>query len=219
MVTSRSVMKENDKYVEQLIKTSLDIHFNIVLPPAQLNCLKNMLVNDYVLFRHGRSVGATFILTVLSAILRIFNPQISMVVASTYIRQANFLKVCEKQIFNNYSFKPLNIVDIEEAVSGCYDVVLLDCITHLPEKHINMLIENIKNNSIVKFIGTCTGYRYYYPIASLEKCMYSIKDGLVIVKNYEDMPEGFFDMDNIEEAKSFFDYEKDFDMEYKGAVI
>jgi hypothetical protein len=219
MITSRSIIKENDKYVEQLIKTSLNTYFGIVLPPAQLNCLKTMLVNDYVLFRHGRMVGATFILTILSAVLRIFNPKISMAIASVSIRQANFLKIYEKQIFNNYNFKPLNVVTIEEAVSGYYDVVLLDNITHLPEEYTNTLIKNIKNNSIIKFIGTCNGYRYYYPIAGLEKYIYSVKKGLVIIKNYKDMPEGFFDMNNLEKAKNLFDHEEEFDIEYKGAVI
>ena len=205
----------HNNYLDELIKNYLDLQFSIGLVPTQVEVLKAMIINDYVLFRHGHRIGATFMLTALSTMLRSINPNISMAVTSVKINQPNFLDLCEKKEFRNCRLKPLNIVSIEEALSGKYDVLLLDEITQLQEKYVQQIITHIKEKTISKIIATCNGYRDYYPIIELEKYMCSTNN-TVIVKGYKDMPVGFFDIDVIEKAKTMFDCKKEFDMHYSG---
>ncbi|MCK4454586.1 hypothetical protein KAU51_04590 [Candidatus Parcubacteria bacterium] len=130
----------------------------------------------------------------------------------------------EVELFSKYGLEPLNIVDIEEALSGKYDVLLLDEITHLPDEYIESLIKHIENTSVSKIVAVCNGYRRYFPITKLEGIMYKgslnpNNNSKVVFKCYEDMPLGFFDLNNIEEAKKMFDYPEEFNMEYKGHII
>ena len=218
-----SEIKTNNKYLDYFIDAGLNKHFDLSLAPAQLEVLKTMLTHDYVLFRHGRAVGATLLLATLSVILRLVDPDINMAVASATIRQAKMIN-SEVELFSKYGLEPLNVVDIEEALSGKYDVLLLDEITHLPDEYVESLIKHIENTSISKIIAVCSGYRRYFPIAKLEAIMYrgsSNPDNnrMIITKSYEDMLSGFFDLNNLEEAKKMFDYPEEFNMEYKGYVL
>ena len=217
-------VKNNNKYLDRFIEVGIKNYFDISLAPAQIEVLKTMLTRDYVLFRHGRGTGATFLLSILSVILRLINPNINMVAVSATIRQAKFMNIEVEKKFSKYNLEPLNIVSIKEALSGKYDVLLLDEATHLPNEYIESLIKHIDNKSISKIIAVCGGYRSYFPIAKLEITMYKGSSNLdnnraVVVKNYEDMPSGFFALDLIEEAKKIFDYPEEFNMEYKGYVI
>ena len=217
-------IKTNNEYLDHLIKVGINKYFDLSLAPAQVEVLNAMLKYDYVLFRHGRAVGATFLLAVLSTILRLVDPDINIVSASTTIRQAKCVNSEIESKFKKYNLEPLNVVAIEKAVSGEYDVLLLDEITNLPDEYIKSLIIHIKNKTILKIVGVCNGYRSYYPIAKLEQtlCLGSSNpdnNRMVIVKGYEDMPSHFFDVNNIEEAKKVFGYPEGFNMEYKGSVI
>lgn len=217
-------IKTNNKYLNHFIEAGLDKHFGLSLASVQTEVLKAMLTHDYVLFRHGRSVGATFLLAVLAAILRKINPDINIVIASATVRQARMINSEFEQKFKRQNEKLLNVVSIEEALSGKYEVVLLDEITHLPIEHIESLIKHIDNRSISKIIAVCNGYRSYFPIAKLENTLYKgsmnpDNNRKVVVKNYEDMPTGFFDLDSIEKAKKVFNHPEEFNMEYKGYII
>ena len=215
------IIDENNEYLDSIIETYLSVHFGLSLVPAQVEVLKTMLLYDHVLFIHGRAVGATFILAVLSTILRLINPNINMAVASQSVRQAEFINSeCDSK-FGQFNLKPLNIVTIEQVVSGGFDVVLLDEITDISKENVESLITHIENKSIAKIVATCSGFRTYHHIAKLAECMSPWKNANtnVITKGYEDMPDGFFAAENIEEAKTTFKYEEDFNMEYKGYVI
>ena len=217
-------IKTNNKYLDHFIAVGLNKQFALSLAPAQLEVLKTMLTHDYVLFRHGRAVGATFLLATLSVILRLVDPDINMAVASATIRQAKLINSEVESKFNKYGLEPNNIVSIEKALSGKYDVLLLDEITHLPNEYIESLINHIENTSISKIVAVCSGYRRYFPIAKLESTMYKghlnpHSNRILISKNYEDMPLDFFDLNNLEEAKKMFDYPEEFDMEYKGYIL
>lgn len=217
-------VKNNNKYLDRFIEVGVKNHFGLSLAPAQIEVLRTMLTRDYVLFRHGRAIGATLLLSILSVILRLINPNINIVAVSATIRQAKFMNIEVEKKFSKYNLEPLNIVSIKEALSGKYDVLLLDEATHLPNEYIESLIKHIDNKSISKIIAVCGGYRSYFPIAKLEITMYKGSSNLdnnraVVVKNYEDMPSGFFALDLIEEAKKIFDYPEEFNMEYKGYVI
>lgn len=217
--------KTNNKYLDHFIDTGLNKQFGLSLAPVQLEVLKTMLIHDYVLFRHGRAVGATFLLATLSVILRLVDPDINMVAAAATTGQAKCMNSeVESKFSRRCDLKPINVVNIEEALSGKYDVLLLDEITHLPDEHVESLIKHIENTSISKIVAVCNGYRRYFPIAKLEKavyrgCLNPNNNSTLVSKNYEDMPIGFFDLDNLEEAKKIFDYPEEFDMEYKGYVI
>lgn len=215
---------QSNKYLDRFIDIGLNRQFALSLAPAQLEVLKTMLTYDYVLFRHGRAVGATFLLATLSVILRLIDPDINMAVASVTIRQAKFMNSEVESKFSKCGLEPLNVVSIEKALSGEYDVLLLDEITHLSVEYVESLIKHIENTSISKIITVCNGYRRYFPIAKLESTMYEgrlnpYNNRMLISKNYEDMPLGFFDLNNLEEAKKIFDCPEEFDMEHKGYVI
>ena len=217
-------VKNNNKYLDRFIEVGIKNYFDISLAPAQIEVLKTMLTRDYVLFRHGRGTGATFLLSILSVILRLINPNINMVAVSATIRQAKFMNIEVEKKFSKYNLEPLNVVNIKEALSGKYDVLLLDEATQLPNEYIESLIKHIDNKSISKIVAVCGGYRSYFLIAKLETAMYKgcsnpDNNRALIVKNYEDMPSGFFDLDNIEKAKKIFDYPEEFNVEYKGYVV
>lgn len=211
----------SNKYLDKLIEKYLSVHFGLSLVPAQIEVLKTMLLYDHVLFVHGRAVGATFILAVLSVILRLIDPYINMAVASETVRQAEFLNNEIENKFNQYNLKPLNIVTIDDAVTGRYDVLLLDEMNTISKNNVESLITHIENKSISKIIATCVGYRSYHHIAKLAKCAasWNVWNTKVIAKSYEDMPSDFSAPENIEEAKAMFEYEEEFNMEYKGYVI
>ena len=207
------------KYFNYLVETYINKHLGLSLAPAQREVLQTMLLYDNALFVHGRGVGATFLLAILAVVLRLIDQDINMAVASETIRQAEFLNK-EVERFNNID--PLNIVTIDEAVLGGYDVLLLDEMTNISKDNAESLVTHIKNKSISKIIAVCSGYRRYFHIASLANYMYRSPhdiNSVVITKGYEDMPDGFFDLDNIEAARATFEYEEDFNMEYKGYVI
>ena len=209
----------NHKYLGCLIETYLKKQFDLSLAPAQLEVLTKMLAYNNVLFVHGRAVGATFILAALSAILLQIDSDINMAIASETIRQAEMVKQEFKRKFNKYKLKSPNIVTIDKALSNKYDVVLLDEMTNISKNNAESLVTHIKNKSISKVIAVCSGYRTYFHIANVASCMYSDDNSVVLNKCYEDMPSCFFDPNNIEEIKASFEYEEEFNMDYKGYII
>lgn len=214
--------KTSNKYLDRFITSGVKEHFGLILPPAQIQVLKSMLTHDYVLFRHGRGCGATFLLAVLAVILRKVNPDVNMVVTAPTSRQAEFINSEIEQKFKTEDKFP--IVNIKQALSGKYDVVLLDEITKLPKESIESLITHIKKETISKIVAVCGGYRLYFPIAALESTLYSGSSDPdnnrdVITKCYEDMPLNFSGPGNLDEARKLLIYPEEFDMEYKGHFI
>lgn len=217
-------VKTNNEYMDRFIEAGLSCHLGLSLALPQLEVLRKMLTYDYVLFRHGRGVGATFLLSILSIILHKVNPNINIAIAATTIRQAKCVNSELEQRFKRHNVPPLDVVSIKESISGNYDILLLDEITNLPEEYIDSLITHIENRSISKIVATCIGYRQYFKIAKLENVLYKgslnpDNNRTVIVKGYEDMPSGFFDLGNIKQAKKMFDHPEEFDMEYKGSIV
>lgn len=218
-MSNRTRGKIYSTYCDELIKVFVENQLEISLVPAQVDVLRDMLSYDYVLFRHGRGVGATFLLSSLSAILRLIDPGISMAVTAPTVRQAKMIDTESEQRFGTLGLAPLNIVTIEEAISGEYDVVLIDEATHLAKKYIESLIKHVEDRSISKIVTVCGGHRPYYPISKLAQCMCREANRVVLSKCYEDMPASFFDKGYLKEVEASFDYKEEFWMEYKGFVI
>jgi len=218
MYYNKKVEDMNNEYANYMLLHCIKLHFGINLAPAQVNALRIMLLNKYVMFSHGRGVGASFLLALLAAVLKLLNPEISIAISAKYINQAEMIIKHELSKYKNkINISNISAVDITQAITNNYDVLLLDEITELSDDHVDVLIQHIESVSKVKIVGVCNGYRRYYPISRLISKV--ISNGEFITIGYTDMPDDYFDVNNITEAAKSFKFKEEFDMQYKGYCI
>lgn len=222
---------KNTIYFDRFLENYLKNNFNITLHPAQLDVFKQMFLYDYVMFQHGRATGATFLLTVLSAMLKSIDKEVKIGITAPIIRQSKIMKNAYRQSFEKFNLKEpelieinkINLINNNRYNSIDIDVLLVDEATSLTEVSIDILINHIKNKNISKIAMICGGHRKYFKIVKLirylhsseEQCVDSI--GKVIIKSHEDMPE-FFDEHNLKQARKIYKQEE-FDLEYNARVI
>lgn len=218
MYYDKEIENINKEYVNGMLFHCIQLNFGLNLAPVQVNALRIMILNRYVVFSHGHGVGASFLLALLAVVLKLLNPKINIAISAEHTQQA---KMVIENEFNKYKNKinisSVSVVDIDQAITGNYDVLLLDGITELSNDYVDALIQHIESESKTKIVGICNGYRLYYPIRKLISKV-AVKGELITV-GYTDMPEGYFDVNNITEAAKLFKFKEEFDMAYKGYCI
>jgi hypothetical protein len=193
--------------------SSLDFKGLIELVPCQFEVFQAMLENDYVVFRGARAIGKTFLLGTFYSYLARFFPEDKVGILSPTVRQVKMVVREINKLGCRYDLKSLEELDFTN-----YDVILVDEAQALDAIYLNRLVGLVLKGQCKKLIFCCSGYYTFNKFLGVEHVISGCENSIIINKTYQDLPVGFIDIKNINEARNCMS-DDEFRMEYLAEVV
>ncbi len=217
--------------MENILKKSrFENIFGINLAAPQNVIFSSMLNLNYAKFRVPRGGGKDLLLAMYAMLYAELEPKSRILMTTPTTRQArmafSLLDVVRSTSDNKYfkdavysfrqdvKFKNGSRIDVGTKYDDNSDVVLVNEADTMPEEQLSKLVLGVENGDLKKVFLMSAGYYDYNYMNKIEahECFSAHAFG------YKSFPSGFYDQENIDEAKKLLSADE-FDMEYNAKVV